>query len=71
MSEYEDPQITICSELVPSLYSDNFDYGTRDNLIQGIIEHEELLACSVHAHVLDDGCYAARLSSLTAYQEIR
>lgn len=66
----QDPSVAICSQAIPSLFSDNFDYGTRDSLIQGLLEQEELLGCTVHAQVVNEG-YAAAITSFKSYEEIR
>ncbi|XP_063605032.1 translation initiation factor eIF2B subunit epsilon-like [Penaeus indicus] len=65
----QDPGIAMCSEIVASLFSDNFDYGTRDSLLRGVIEQEELLGYSIFCEILDSG-YSARASSLTLYEEV-
>lgn len=64
-----DPGIAVCSEVVPSLFSDNFDYGSRDSLIRGIIEQEELLGYTIHCEILESG-YATRASSFSAYEKV-
>lgn len=65
-----DPNISVCSEVVPSLFSDNFDYGSEDSLIRGVIEQEELLGYTIHCEILDSG-YASRVTSFTAYARVR
>ena len=37
-----DCQISICSPHVPQLFTDEFDYLTRDHFVKGILEHEEV-----------------------------
>lgn len=64
-----DPSIAVCSEVVPSLFSDNFDYGNQDSLIRGVIEQEELLGYTIHCEILDSG-YASRVTSFTAYERV-
>ncbi|CAL4133685.1 unnamed protein product, partial [Meganyctiphanes norvegica] len=64
-----DPGIAICSEVIPSLFSDNFDYGTRESLVRGVIEQEELLGYSIFSEVVE-GVYASRVTSLAKYQTI-
>ncbi|XP_068235242.1 translation initiation factor eIF2B subunit epsilon [Palaemon carinicauda] len=64
-----DPGIAVCSEVVPSLFLDNFDYGTRDSLIRGVIEQEELLDYAIACEVLDSG-YATRATSLPLYEKV-
>ncbi|KAK3871718.1 hypothetical protein Pcinc_023149 [Petrolisthes cinctipes] len=64
-----DPSLAICSEVVPSLFSDNFDYGSRDSLLRGVIEQEELLGYSIRCQVVQEG-YACRASTLQQYQRV-
>ncbi|KAB7502700.1 Translation initiation factor eIF-2B subunit epsilon [Armadillidium nasatum] len=65
----EDPHVSICTEKVPMLYSDNFDYGTRDSLIQGVLEQEELLNYSLRVHVTKIG-HMLLVSSFRAFEEL-
>ena len=37
-----DCQVAICSPVVPTLFTDNFDYLTREDFIKGILENEEV-----------------------------
>ncbi|XP_045107612.1 LOW QUALITY PROTEIN: translation initiation factor eIF-2B subunit epsilon-like [Portunus trituberculatus] len=59
-----DPSVAICSEVVPSLFSDNFDYCTLDSLVRGVIEQEELLGYTIKARVVHGGGYAGRAASI-------
>ncbi|GAV02889.1 hypothetical protein RvY_13396 [Ramazzottius varieornatus] len=61
-----DCHISICSTLVPPLFSDNFDYLTRDDFVRGILINEEILGNTIHYHVLESG-YTARISNLHMY----
>ncbi|KAG7176675.1 translation initiation factor eIF-2B subunit epsilon-like [Homarus americanus] len=69
MPVVHDPNIAVCSEAVPSLFSDNFDYANRDNLIRGVIEQEELLGYTIRCEILDAG-YATRASSFRLYEKV-
>ncbi|XP_076068792.1 translation initiation factor eIF2B subunit epsilon-like [Oratosquilla oratoria] len=64
-----DPHIAVCGEIIPSLFSDNFDYGTRDSLIKGLIEQEELLGYTVYCNVLPHG-YASRITNFTMMEKV-
>ena len=44
--------------------------GTRDSLIKGVIEQEELLGYSINAALLDEG-FAARAATLNLYEKLR
>lgn len=37
-----DTHIMICSPQVPALFSDNFDYSTRDDFLRGVLNSEEV-----------------------------
>lgn len=50
-----DPSMTICSIDVPGLFADNFDCMTRDGLVKGLVEPDDLNCCSVYQHVVRDG----------------
>lgn len=61
--------IAICSPHVPPIFSDNFDYQTREDFVKGILEHEEIMGNSIYLHV-SDSCYAASVSNVVMYDSI-
>lgn len=65
-----DPCISICSIAVPPLFSDNFDYQTRDDLVRGLLLNEDILGNTMYAHCLDSE-YAARVSNLAMFNAVR
>ncbi|XP_054162967.1 translation initiation factor eIF-2B subunit epsilon-like [Oppia nitens] len=67
--DLQDTHISICSINVPPLFTDNFDYETRDHFIDGILVHEELLGNSIYAHTVDTG-YCARVNNVCNYDRI-
>lgn len=70
MHDLLDCNISICSVQVPPLFSDNFDFQTRDDLVRGILENEEILGNTLHLHVIEDECYGARVSNITMYDAL-
>ncbi|XP_055347031.1 translation initiation factor eIF-2B subunit epsilon-like [Paramacrobiotus metropolitanus] len=64
-----DCHISICSASVPPLFSDNFDYLTRDDFIRGILVNEEVLGNTIYCHLLTAG-YTARISNLHMYDVV-
>ncbi|CAM9751250.1 translation initiation factor eIF2B subunit epsilon [Lampetra fluviatilis] len=64
-----DCHISICSPQVAELFTDNFDYQTRDDFVRGILVNEEILGNQIHMVCLRDS-YAARASSLYAYHAV-
>ena len=64
-----DCHVSICSPQIPQLFSDNFDYQTRDNFIRGILVNEEILGNHIYTYVISDQ-YAARVCNLHTYDAI-
>ncbi|KAF4522384.1 hypothetical protein B566_EDAN012966 [Ephemera danica] len=64
-----DPCISICSVAVPPLFSDNFDYQTRDDLVKGLLLNEDILGNTMYAHCLENE-YAARVSNLAMFHAV-
>ncbi|KAJ8975017.1 hypothetical protein NQ317_012455 [Molorchus minor] len=48
----KDTHIAICSSPVLPLFSDNFDFQTKDDFVGGLIMNEEILGSTVYYHVL-------------------
>lgn len=66
-----DTRVAICSLSVPPLFSDNFDYQTRDDFVRGLLMDEEILASSVYTYILPPTEYAASVTSWQNYHSIR
>ncbi|KAM9719919.1 translation initiation factor eIF2B subunit epsilon [Menidia menidia] len=64
-----DCHISICSPQVAELFTDNFDYQTRDDFVRGILVNEEILGNQIHLHVTSDG-YGVRVSNLLMYDSV-
>lgn len=64
-----DCHISICSPQVAELFTDNFDYQTRNDFVRGILVNEEILGNQIHLHVTKDG-YGARVSNLLMYDSV-
>ncbi|XP_059847983.1 translation initiation factor eIF-2B subunit epsilon [Hypanus sabinus] len=64
-----DCHISICSPQVAELFTDNFDYQTRDDFVRGILVNEEILGNQIHMHVTADE-YGVRVSNLLTYEAV-
>ncbi|XP_046884131.1 translation initiation factor eIF-2B subunit epsilon [Hypomesus transpacificus] len=64
-----DCHISICSPQVAELFTDNFDYQTRNDFVKGILVNEEILGNQIHMHMTKDG-YGARVSNLLMYDSV-
>uniref|UniRef100_UPI00398F3B9A translation initiation factor eIF2B subunit epsilon n=1 Tax=Pristiophorus japonicus TaxID=55135 RepID=UPI00398F3B9A len=64
-----DCHISICSPQVAELFTDNFDYQTRDDFVRGILVNEEILGNQIHMHVTVDE-YGVRVSNLFVYEAV-
>ncbi|CAB3228314.1 unnamed protein product [Arctia plantaginis] len=65
-----DANIALCSPSVPPLFSDNFDFQTRDDFIHGILINEEILASSLYYILLKGSQYAAAVTNWKTYQTV-
>uniref|UniRef100_A0A8C4MES3 Translation initiation factor eIF2B subunit epsilon n=1 Tax=Equus asinus asinus TaxID=83772 RepID=A0A8C4MES3_EQUAS len=64
-----DCHISICSPQVAQLFTDNFDYQTRDDFVRGLLVNEEILGNQIHMHVTARE-YGARVSNLHMYAAV-
>uniref|UniRef100_A0A096MR49 Translation initiation factor eIF2B subunit epsilon n=1 Tax=Papio anubis TaxID=9555 RepID=A0A096MR49_PAPAN len=64
-----DCHISICSPQVAQLFTDNFDYQTRDDFVRGLLVNEEILGNQIHMHVTAKE-YGARVSNLHMYSAV-
>uniref|UniRef100_A0A0B7AAV3 Translation initiation factor eIF2B subunit epsilon n=1 Tax=Arion vulgaris TaxID=1028688 RepID=A0A0B7AAV3_9EUPU len=64
-----DCHISVCSPIVPTIFTDNFDYQTRDHFVKGILVSEEISGNKVHLSIIRDK-YAARVSNMHTYDAI-
>ncbi|XP_076828481.1 translation initiation factor eIF2B subunit epsilon [Brachyhypopomus gauderio] len=64
-----DCHVSICSPQVAELFTDNFDYQTRNDFVRGILVSEEILGNQIHMYVSQDG-YGARVSNLLMYDAV-
>uniref|UniRef100_A0A671KVD5 Translation initiation factor eIF-2B subunit epsilon-like n=1 Tax=Sinocyclocheilus anshuiensis TaxID=1608454 RepID=A0A671KVD5_9TELE len=64
-----DCHISICSPQVAELFTDNFDYQTKNDFVRGLLVNEEILGNQIHMHVTKDG-YGARVSNLLMYDTV-
>jgi translation initiation factor eIF-2B subunit epsilon len=63
--------VAICSVAVPPLFSDNFDFQTKDDFIRGLLMNDEILESSVYCYYLPNAEYAASATSWDTYHSIR
>ncbi|TRY59738.1 hypothetical protein DNTS_028401 [Danionella cerebrum] len=64
-----DCHISICSPQVAELFTDNFDYQTKNDFVRGILVSEEILGNQIHMHMTRDG-YGVRVSNLLMYDAV-
>ncbi|KAH8416597.1 hypothetical protein KR222_010610 [Zaprionus bogoriensis] len=63
-----DPQIAIGSPSMLSLFSDNFDFQTRDDFVRGLLINEELLDSRIYVALLPPAQYAHKVNNWLSYQ---
>ncbi|CAH8462477.1 unnamed protein product [Schistosoma intercalatum] len=54
-SQLMDIQLSICSNHIPPLFQDNFDYETMDDLVNGVLTNEEIMEYTIHVEPLPKG----------------
>uniref|UniRef100_A0A8C4P351 Translation initiation factor eIF2B subunit epsilon n=1 Tax=Dromaius novaehollandiae TaxID=8790 RepID=A0A8C4P351_DRONO len=64
-----DCHISICSPQVAELFTDNFDYQTRDDFVRGLLVNEEVLGNQIHMHVTTEQ-YGAHICNLLMYKAV-
>ncbi|KAK2538417.1 Eif2b5 [Columba guinea] len=64
-----DCHISICSPQVAELFTDNFDYQTRDDFVRGLLVNEEVLGNQIHMHVTTEE-YGAHICNLQMYEAV-
>uniref|UniRef100_A0ACB8FB87 Translation initiation factor eIF-2B subunit epsilon n=1 Tax=Sphaerodactylus townsendi TaxID=933632 RepID=A0ACB8FB87_9SAUR len=64
-----DCHISICSPQVAELFTDNFDYQTRDDFVRGLLVNEEVLGNQIHLQVTSEE-YGATVSNLLMYEAV-
>ncbi|XP_060623336.2 translation initiation factor eIF2B subunit epsilon [Anolis sagrei] len=64
-----DCQISICSPQVAELFTDNFDYQTRDDFVRGLLVNEEVLGNQIHMHATSEE-YGVPVSNLLMYESV-
>ncbi|XP_062139264.1 translation initiation factor eIF-2B subunit epsilon [Drosophila sulfurigaster albostrigata] len=65
-----DPQIAIGSPSMLSLFSDNFDFQTRDDFVRGLLINEELLDSRIYVSLLPPAQYAHKVNNWLSYQMV-
>uniref|UniRef100_A0A3Q3L6N2 Translation initiation factor eIF2B subunit epsilon n=1 Tax=Labrus bergylta TaxID=56723 RepID=A0A3Q3L6N2_9LABR len=55
--------------LVAELFTDNFDYQTRNDFVRGMLVNEEIMGNQIHMHTTKDG-YGVRVSNLLMYDSV-
>nr|CAI5869040.1 unnamed protein product [Callosobruchus analis] len=66
-----DTHIAICSSSVLPLFSDNFDFQTKDDFVRGLLMNEEILGSTVYCHVLKGNQFAGSIINWRMYQVLR
>ncbi|XP_023012406.2 eukaryotic translation initiation factor 2B subunit epsilon isoform X1 [Leptinotarsa decemlineata] len=66
----KDTHIAICSPSVLPLFSDNFDFQSKDDLIKGLLMNEEILEGTVYINVLKGSQCGGAVTNWRMYQAL-
>ncbi|KAG5897934.1 hypothetical protein JTB14_014048 [Gonioctena quinquepunctata] len=66
----KDTHIAICSPSLLPLFSDNFDFQTKDDLIRGLLMNEEILEGTVYINVLKGSQCGGAVTNWRMYQAL-
>ncbi|KAI4462592.1 translation initiation factor eif-2b subunit epsilon [Holotrichia oblita] len=66
----KDTHIAICSPSVLPLFSDNFDFQTRDDFIKGLLINEEILGSTVYWHLIKGNQHGGAITNWRMYQAL-
>ena len=68
--DLQDTHIALCSISVPQLFADNFDYYTKDDLVRGILVHEEIMMNTIYIQTLDEDAYAVKVNDAFSFDAV-
>jgi translation initiation factor eIF-2B subunit epsilon len=69
--DLQDTPVAICSPAVPALFSEHFDFQTRDDFVCGLLMNQEILPWTIYWYGLDKSQYAVHVSRWDTYCLVR
>lgn len=67
----KDTHIAICSSSVLPLFSDNFDFQTKDDFVRGLLMNEEIMGSTVYCQILKGSQFGGAVTNWRMYQALR
>lgn len=68
--DLQDTHIAICSFALPSLFQDNCDYNTKDDLIYSVLAQEEILMNTIYVKTIDEGSYCIKVNDAFSFDSV-
>lgn len=53
------------------LFSDNFDYQTKDDFVRGLLMNEEIIGSTIYCNILNGNNFGGAVSNWRMYQALR
>ncbi|KAK9870340.1 hypothetical protein WA026_006425 [Henosepilachna vigintioctopunctata] len=66
----KDAHIAVCSSSVLPIFSDNFDFQTRDDFIKGLLMNEEIMGSTIYLHLIRGSQYGGAVTNWQNYQAV-
>lgn len=69
--DLKDTHIAICSSSVLPLFSDNFDFQTRDDFVRGLLLNEEIMGSTLYCEVISGSQYGSAITNWRMFEVVR
>lgn len=69
--DLKDTHIAVCSSSVLPLFSDNFDFQTRDDFIRGLLLNEEIMGSTLYWELISGNQYGSAVTNWRMFEAVR
>lgn len=69
--DLKDTHVAICSSSVLPLFSDNFDFQTRDDFVRGLLMNEEIMGSTLYWALISGSQYGSAVVNWRMFETVR